>query len=262
MITVDKEAMNEMIARNKRLDSRELDQFREIKVEAGVISSAEGSSRVCIGKTEGIAGVKMDLAEPFPDSKDEGVLMVNAEFVPLAFEKFETGPPSDESIELARVVDRTIRESQILDMKKLCIKQGEKVWTIFIDIDIIDHDGNLIDAATLASVQALLNTRMPKMNKETYEIDYKTKESPLPINGMPVSLSFVKISGKILIDPSLQEEDSMDARFTVGVFEQNSETKFCAMQKGGTGGFTMEELDMMLDIAEEKSRELRNVIKE
>ncbi len=39
--------------------------------------------------------------------------------------------------------------------EKLVVKEGEKVWTVIIDIYPINDDGNLIDAATIGAVCAL-----------------------------------------------------------------------------------------------------------
>ena len=86
----------------------------------------------------------MDVAEPYPDSQDKGNLMVTAEFLPLSSPRIELGPPQFDSIELARVIDRGIRESKFIELEKLCIKEGEKVWTVFIDIYSINDDGNLL----------------------------------------------------------------------------------------------------------------------
>jgi exosome complex component RRP42 len=60
-------------------------------VEQGIIEKAEGSARVLLGKTEVMAGVKIETGEPFPDTPNEGVLTVNAELVPLASPTFEPG---------------------------------------------------------------------------------------------------------------------------------------------------------------------------
>ncbi|MBI5347692.1 MAG: exosome complex protein Rrp42 [Candidatus Aenigmarchaeota archaeon] len=264
MIETDKELIKNIVMKGKRLDKRAFDEYRKIAIESGVISSAEGSARVRIGDTEVVAGVKMDIGEPYPDSKDAGVLTVNAEFLPLASEEFESGPPREDSIELARVVDRAIRESKCIDFKKLCIEEGKKVWMVFVDISVIDHDGNLIDAAGLASVQALASARMPKLikNKDSYEVDYENRsKEKLPMSGIPVSTTFVKIGGQIMADPLLSEELAMDARLTVGTFDSNGKIRFCSMQKGGNGGFTEDEIAAILDMAEEKGEELRKLIK-
>ncbi len=103
----------------KRIDGRTLTDYREFTIEQGVIEKAEGSARVFLGKTQILVGVKVETGEPFPDTPNEGVMTVNAELVPLASPTYETGPPDETSIELARIVDRGIRESKAIDTEKL-----------------------------------------------------------------------------------------------------------------------------------------------
>jgi len=144
-----------------RLDGRKLDEYRKISLDVDVISTAEGSARVKIGKTDVISGVKLEVMEPYPDTQDQGSIMVGAELLPLSSPNFELGPPSKDAVELARIVDRGIRESKALDLKKLCIKEGEKVWMLIIDLVTINHDGNLFDASALAAIAALKNMKFP-----------------------------------------------------------------------------------------------------
>jgi exosome complex component RRP42 len=115
-----------MIDEAKRVDGRELTEFREFKVEQGVIEKAEGSARVWLGNSDVLVGVKVETGEPFSDTPNEGVMTVNAELVPLASPTFEPGPTDESSIELARIVDRGIRESKAIDNQKLCIEAGKK----------------------------------------------------------------------------------------------------------------------------------------
>ena len=100
-------------------------------------------------------------------------MTVNAELVPLASPTYEPGPPDETSIELARIVDRGIRESKAIDTEKLCIEPGKKVFVVFVDVYVLNHDGNLIDAAALAAMSALMNTKMP--NYEIKDGEVKTK---------------------------------------------------------------------------------------
>src|SRR3989338_1763515 len=114
-----------------RLDGRKLTDFRKpVSIEYGIVNTAEGSARVKIGETDIIVGVKMEIMKPYPDTPDEGSIIVGAELLPLSNPDFELGPPGIEAIEIARVVDRGIRESKCIDLKKLCITKGEKVWGI------------------------------------------------------------------------------------------------------------------------------------
>ena len=129
---IKRRRMEQLISEGKRADGRDLMEYRPITIEKGFIERAEGSARVRLGRTEVAVGVKIEVESPFPDTPEEGILMVNAELVPLASPTFEPGPPDENAIELARVVDRGIRESKAIDLKKLCIVPGEKVFTVFV----------------------------------------------------------------------------------------------------------------------------------
>src|SRR3972149_6336177 len=238
----------------KRLDGRGLGDYREIKLEQGLIERAEGSARVLLGKTEVLVEKKMKRGEPFPDIPNEGVLTVNAELVPLASAAFEPGPPDENSIELARIVDRGIRESKALDTGKLCIEPGKNVFIVFVDVYVLNHDGNLIDASALAAVAALLNTKMPNYEIEDGEVKIKTGYTPLPMKSHPITVTLGKIHDKLIVDPWLEEEQIMDARISMAI---NDEGNICAVQKGGAGYFTLQQIVEATKIVQEKAAELR-----
>lgn len=241
----------------RREDGRKSEQYREIKIETGIAAKAEGSARVVIGGTEVWAGVKLSVDKPFPDRTEEGVLIVNAEFDPLASPDFEPGPPSESAVELARVVDRGLRESKCMQLEKLCITPKEKAWVVNVDVQVMNHDGNLIDAAFLASIAALLNAKQPKYDAENGKILYGQLEQPLPIVDKPVEVTIGKISGKLLLDTTAEEESALDARLTIAT---NAEGRLCAMQKGGNGFFTSEEVLKAVDVAIGKGKELRALL--
>lgn len=163
---ITKERIEKYLSEGKRFDGRKPNQFRDIEVELGVSKKAEGSARVKLGKTEVIVGVKMNTAEPYPDSPNKGNLIVSAELLPLSSPRFESGPPKFPVIEFGRVLDRGIRESKFIQFDKLCIKEGEKVWNVFVDVYTINDDGNLLDAAGIAAVIALKNAEIPKYDEK------------------------------------------------------------------------------------------------
>ncbi len=261
MISLDPAVIKQMALKGKRLDNRKFDEYRKISIETGTIPMAEGSARVRLGDTEVVAGIKMAVGTPFSDTPNEGVLIVAAEFVPLASFEFESGPPGEEAVEVSRVVDRAIRESKVIDFGKLCITPGEKVWLINVDVNVMNHDGNLIDAVGIAAMAAILNARIPQLNeKGGVEFGVKTDEK-LPIKGVPVSTTVVKIGSALMVDPSFLEESAFDARVTVGTFEKDGEIAYSSMQKGGSFGITYEELDKILEMASEKGKEVRALLK-
>ncbi|MDH5441363.1 MAG: exosome complex protein Rrp42 [Aigarchaeota archaeon] len=248
----------DLIASGKRLDERGPTDYREIKVETGFIGKAEGSALVHIGRTKVLSGVKIELGEPFSDRPNDGVLTVNSEFVALASPEFEPGRPGEESIELARVVDRGIRESKAIDLEKLCIIPGKTVFVIFVDIYVLNHDGNLIDTAALASLAALLNTKIFNYKlKEDGEVEIVPGFNQLPVKNHPIAITFAKIDGKLIVDPWLDEEKVMDTRLTV-TFDKDG--KICAMQKGGQGVLTKDQTLEAISVGKQKADEIRKLV--
>ena len=240
-----------------RLDGRKLIDYRPVKVEVDITNTAEGSSRVKIGATDVMVGVKVEVMEPYPDTPNEGSIMVGAELLPLSSPDFEAGPPSVQAVELARIVDRGIRESKSLDFKKLCIKEGEKIWMIIVDIISINDAGNLPDASALAAITALKNMKFPEYKDD--KIDYKKKTSKgLDLKDLPLSVTVIKIGNKFIVDPDSDEEKAIDARLTVASL---SDGTLCAMQKGGDYPLTAEDISKMVDIGVEKGKELRKLVK-
>ncbi|XES77163.1 MAG: exosome complex protein Rrp42 [Candidatus Bathyarchaeia archaeon] len=250
--------ISQMIDEAKRVDGRGLTEFREFKVEQGVIEKAEGSARVWLGNSDVLVGVKVETGEPFSDTPNEGVMTVNAELVPLASPTFEPGPPDESSIELARIVDRGIRESKAIDNQKLCIEAGKKVFVVFVDVYVLNHSGNLIDTSALAAMSALLNTKMPNYEVKDGEVTLKQGYTQLPIKSRPITVTVAKINDKLLVDPSLEEEQVMDARITFAV---NEEGNICAIQKGLAGYFTPQQIIEASKLAQEKAAELRKKLK-
>ena len=251
---VRQKQIGQLIDAGKRLDGRGLYDYREIKLEQGLIEKAEGSARVLLGKTEVLVGTKVETGQPFPDTPNEGVQTVNAELVPLASPTFEPGPPDENSIELARIVDRGIRESKAIDVEKLCIEPGKNVFVVFVDVWVLNHDGNLIDASALAAVAALLNTKMPNYEIKDGEVKIKPGYIPLPLKSRPITVTLGKINDKLIVDPWLEEEQIMDARISMAI---NDEGNICAIQKGGAGYFTPQQIVEATKIAQEKAAEIR-----
>lgn len=251
---IEQKTVIDLLVQGKRMDGRGLMDFREMILEPGIIPKANGSAQIRLGKTKVMVGIKIQTGFPFPDTPNDGILTVNAELLPLASPTFEPGPPDENSIELARVVDRGIRESKAIGLDKLCIDPGKKVFMIFVDIYVLDHDGNLINAAGIAALTALLNAKMKEYEVKDGEVIYKEHQIPLPMQNYPVPITIAKIGGKMVLDPCFEEELVMSSRLTVTI---DKDDHLCAMQKGGLGEITIEEAKQAVSTAVTKSRELR-----
>jgi len=246
---ITKQRIKAYLAKGMRFDGRKPMQYREITVETGVSKKAEGSAKVRIGETEVWAGIKLGTSIPFGDSPKSGTLMVTAEFSPMASEKFERGPPSIESVELARIVDRGIRESDLIDLDKMCIKEGEKVWSVFVDIYPINDAGNLVDASALAAIVALKTAVFPEYENDKINFGVFT-DKHLPLNDhIPFTMTFHKIGEHLIVDPTVEEEEAGEAHLTISVSSSKKGEFVHAMQKAKDVTMTVEEINTIIDNA-------------
>ncbi len=252
MSSIRRDILINTLNNGKRYDDRAFDAYRPIKVQLGPITTAEGSALVQLGNTRVLVAIKFDVLKPFADRPKEGVLMTNGELLPLASPSFEPGPPDENSIEMARVVDRAVRSAECIDLESFYIEE-DKVLALFIDIYVLNHDGNYTDAATIAASAALLDTKVPKVEKgKILRGNYKGPLNPKPI---PISTSMVKIGNHWLVDPTRDEELVAETRLTIATTGDH----VCAMQKG-KGSFTKDELLSAMDVAFKRGNEIRKIL--
>ncbi|MCL5099605.1 MAG: RNA-binding protein [Candidatus Marsarchaeota archaeon] len=252
---VRKGYIKELLAKGQREDSRGMLDFRKISIKTGIIDHAEGSAQVDLGNTRVLAGVKVVIEEPKPDTPNQGNLVMSAELLPLANADYETGPPSPDAIELARVVDRGIRAGNCLDLESMFIEEG-KAWSAYIDLYILNYDGNLFDACEIAAMAALSITKMPSYSDGA--ADYSKRDKPAKINTIVTSTTFGKIDGKLVLDMTGTEEDAADARLTI----ETDGSVIRAMQKGLSGAFSADEIKGLINESFKKHAELRKLIEE
>jgi exosome complex component RRP42 len=224
----------DLAAEGKRLDGRGADEYRHIEVEPGFVTTADGSALVRIGDTAVLAGIKLEPGKPFPDTPNAGVLTTNAELIPLSSPIFEPGPPQPGAIEVSRVVDRAIRAAEAIDLTRLCVTPGEKTWVCYVDLHVLDHSGNLIDAAMLAGVSALAHATVPAKRFGIAENDY-----PLDVQHFPIECTFVRLGDALVVDPTFAEEQAAQGRLTVATDETG---RVVAMQKGLVGAFSPDDV--------------------
>jgi exosome complex component RRP42 len=253
-----KQQMLEALSRGKRLDGRNFESYRDLEIEIGIIDKANGSAKVKLGNTEVLAGVKVETGEPFEGLENKGALIMSAEVLPTASSHVEPGPPDEEAIELSRVVDRGIRESQMLDLSKLALIPGKIVYTIFVDCSIINSDGNLLDATSYAVVAALLTSKFPVFEVQNDKVVDTGNVMPPPLTTIPISVTAVRIGDSVLLDPTMEEEACMDARITITT---QSDGSLVAIQKGYTGPFTINQIIQAVETARNKGEENRSKIK-
>lgn len=247
--------IKELLAKGEREDSRGMYDYRPIRIETGSMVNAEGSAQVDLGATKVLAGVKLVVEDTRPDEPNQGNLVCSAELLPMASPNYETGPPSPEAIEFARVVDRGIRHGECIDVESLLVEEG-KAWTVYVDLYVMNYDGNLFDAGELAAMSALLNSVVPKY--EDSKVIREERKTKLKIDNIVTSTTFAKIGNKLILDPTGNEEHAAACRFTIATDKENVR----AMQKGLGGGLFVNEVEDLIDVSFNKHAELKDLMKQ
>uniref|UniRef100_A0A672I178 Exosome complex component RRP45 n=1 Tax=Salarias fasciatus TaxID=181472 RepID=A0A672I178_SALFA len=197
----------------QRLDGRQTYDFRRIKITFG---TDYGCCFVDLGKTRVMAQVSCELVAPKESRPNEGIMFFNIELSPMASPAFEQGRQSELSVKLNRQLERCLRNSKCIDTESLCVVAGEKVWQIRVDVSMLNNDGNLMDAASVAAITALCHFRRPDVGIQGDEVTVYSPEErdpiPLSIYHMPISISFsfFQQGTFLLVDPCEREERVMD----------------------------------------------------
>ncbi|XP_054028728.1 exosome complex component RRP45 [Dryobates pubescens] len=221
------------IEERKRLDGRQCYDYRNVRISFGV---DYGCCIVELGKTRVLAQVSCELVPPKPNRPTEGILFFNLELSPMAAPGFEPGRQTELLVKVNRLIERCLRNSKCIDTESLCVVAGEKVWQIRLDLHLLNHDGNIIDAASIAGIVALCHFRRPDVSVQGEEVTVYTPEErdpvPLSIHHMPicVSFAFFQQGTYLLVDPSEREERVMDG---VLVIAMNKHQEICTIQSSG-----------------------------
>ncbi|KAF8165899.1 ribosomal protein S5 domain 2-type protein [Crassisporium funariophilum] len=188
--------LERFLAENIRPDGRSPDGFRDVSVNVGSISTADGSALVRMGNTTVVCGVKAEIAEPELDRDNEGFMVPNLDLPAMCSPKFKPGPPSEEAQALSDRLNQVLIASNVVPLTSLCIHPGKAVWVLYVDATCINYDGNAFDATLISMIAALKNTRLPQAayDPETNRTICSRNAPLVPLqltpNTTPISISF------------------------------------------------------------------------
>ena len=136
-----------------RIDGRNADQMRQLKITPDFISQAEGSVLIELGKTRVICTATVDDGVPsFLKGTGKGWVTSEYGMLPRATEErtpreATRGKQSGRTLEIQRLIGRSLRA--VIDQEAL----GEK--TVWIDCDVIEADGGTRTASITGAFVAL-----------------------------------------------------------------------------------------------------------
>ncbi len=231
-----------------RVDGRQLDQLRPLKMTDNYLMYPAGSVLIETGHTKVICTACVE-EKTAPHLKGTGKGWVTAEYAMLpgstADRKKRDGVKKDgRSTEIQRLIGRSLRS--VVDLDKL----GER--SIYIDCDVIQADGGTrtasITGAFVAMVQAMKKLKEQGLIEE------------VPITGFLSAVSVGKVADQLMLDLCYEEDSRAQVDMNVIMTDDG---RFVELQ--GTGEeapFTAEEMAGLVALAKKGCEELCRAQKE
>ena len=233
-----------------RIDGRNQDELRKLKITRGFTKYSKGSVLIEMGDTKVICTATVEEKVP-PFLKGTGKGWVTAEYAMLP-SSTQTRKNRDisrlrldgRSTEIQRLIGRSLRSVMNLDVL------GER--TIWIDCDVIQADGGTRCASITGAFVALtdaVNAIHAKMPFETY-----------PISGMVSAISVGISEEGAILDLNYAEDSTAMVDMNVIM---NEKGEFIELQ--GTGEerpFTVKEMNDLLTLASKGNEDLLAQVKE
>ena len=233
-----------------RIDGRQADQLREVRITRGWLDHAEGSVLVEFGKTRVLVAASVTVGVP-RWRRDTGLGWVTAEYwmLPRATHSRSDresvrGRIGGRTHEISRLVGRSLRA--VVDYSAL----GEN--TIVLDCDVLQADGGTRTAAITGAYVALADAV-----SHLRELDV-LKGEPLKDSVAAVSVGFVE--GVPLLDLAYEEDSQAGTDMNIVM---TGAGEFIEVQGTAEGApFNRADLDRLLDLGAAGCAELTRLQRE
>jgi hypothetical protein len=140
---------------------------------------------------------------------------------------------------------------QVLRREELCVKEGNHVWKLLLDLVCLSHEGNIRDAMILAAMAALTDVAIPAVSvkveevlllrgecycvqvRDTFALKFLVLLRPpaparrLTVQRLPVPVSFGIFQGQLVCDLSSMEENVIRSQVTVVLGDNGEVRGFC-----------------------------------
>ncbi|KAJ0179509.1 hypothetical protein K1T71_005221 [Dendrolimus kikuchii] len=204
----EKNFIQKIVSEGHRLDGRNYNESRKLNITFG---SDYGSCIVTLGETKVLAQVTCEVVQPKQIRPNEGILYINVEISPMAAPQFEANRQTDLLVYMNRLLEKCYKDSKCIDLESLCIVVEEKVWSIRVDVKVINHDGNLVECASIATLSSLAHFKRPDITRsgDSVIIHTLSEKDPIPtvLFHYPVCSTFAIYNSDILLsDPNFLEE--------------------------------------------------------
>lgn len=227
-----------------RVDGRQPDEMRPLKITRNYIKYAEGSVLIEAGDTRVICTASIeDKVPPFLRGTGQGWITAEYSMLPRATEtrnvrEVSKGRPNGRTAEIQRFIGRALRS--VVDLAAL----GER--TIWLDCDVIQADGGTRTTAVTGAFVALMDA----MNR----LGEQTAWARFPITNYVAATSVGIVDGVPMLDLCYAEDSNAQVDMNVVM---TGDGRFIEVQGTAEGfPFTRDEMNQLLDLAQKGVEQL------
>lgn len=206
----------------KRLDGRQPEQLRDIKMEMDMVTRANGSAEVRLGKTTAIASVHgpRELYPRFLQEASTGIIRCRYNMAPFSVEDRKSPGPDRRSVELSKVTRLALEPVIFL----------EDFPRVVVDafVEIIQADGS---------------TRVTGINA----LSLSLAAAGVPMKDLVAACSVGKIDDTLVVDLTGEEDNNSEADMAVAMLPTKKIVTLLQMD----GLLTRKEFSKLLKLAEE-----------
>lgn len=227
-----------------RIDGRNFDQIRDVKITRNFTKYAEGSVLIEMGETKVVCTASIEEKVP-PFLRNTGTGWINAEYSMLPrstqqrkIRDASKGKIDGRSQEIQRLIGRAIRS--IVDLNKL----GER--TIWVDCDVIQADGGTRTASITGAFVAVADA--------IYKLYKDGLIKKMPIQNFVSAISVGIVDDECLLDICYEEDSRAQVDMNIIMTDK---CEFVEVQ--GTGEerpFSRKDLNKLLELGEKGNKEL------
>ncbi|KAL3990412.1 3' exoribonuclease family domain 1 protein [Acanthocheilonema viteae] len=266
-----------------RADGRSPYDYRPVIVQTGVLATTNGSARVRIGSTDLLIGVKAELINVENIALHRNRLNFFVDCSANATPLFAGRGGEEFAGELSAALDAAYDNNYVLpDLKKLILSPMH-AWKLYVDIVLLQCDGNVIDAAALGVKAALKDTEISQVivrpaDEGKYTIDLPDDNTiwKLDVSRVPLFVSVNRLGSAKIVDNSLAEEACTRASVWIAAAPQfvssidhSGNNQYVVKRDGciitfmkqcGGGTLEMDSLEEMISIGLKTVRQLHEAL--
>lgn len=227
----------------RRIDGRQANELRPVKIRRNFTRAAAGSVWIAFGETQVLCTASVDEAVPeWRKGRGAGWLTAEYEMLPGSTPdrkaRSRSGKIDGRTQEIQRLIGRAMRA--VVDLKKL----GER--TIWLDCDVLQADGGTRTAAITGAYVALADA-VSKLRRSG-----KLKSSPLTDRVAAVSVGLV--GGEVLLDLCYAEDKDAEVDFNVVMTGRGQFVEIQGAAEAGT--FSRSQMNKLVSMGERGVRAL------